>query len=339
MTTFAQIYCSINDLLTGPQPLAGSADFLMEKIKVASRAIQQEIGDFIPVTETRKFHGHGKTRLYLPPFIAITELKNDGTTITNTQYITGPSGAFWRNGPYNHAEIDPDATELSAFEDEAEGVEITARYGLYEETETTGATVATTQSNSAATLAVSDGSKLSPGVVAYIGTEQELVTGYSTPTSVTQLNGAIDATQETITVDNGALVKVGEVIRIGLEQARVIDINGHNLYLQRRWNNTVADDHANDTAVEVYRTFTVSRGVNGTTAAEHLSTVVIFRMLVPGNIKELCIKIAVLAAMQAQTSYSGRSGNNDTGQTYYYDTYPRFDLERLRDEYSIKTMG
>lgn len=338
MTTFAQLYCSVNDLLSAQQLLFGNSDFLMEKIRVASRAIQQEIGDFIPVTETLKFNGLGRSRLYLPPFLAIIALKNDGASITSTQYFSGPSGCFWRNGPYNYVEIDPDATELGEFVDEVEGVEITARYGLFEETSSTGATVATSQTDSATSLVVSDGSKLSPGDVLYIGAEQELITGYDAPASVTQLNGAIDAAQDIIAVDDGTKVKVGEIIRIGLEKCRVIDINTNDLYVQRRWDYTASDDHANDTAVEVYRTFIVIRAVNGTTAAAHASPAAISRYVAPANIRELCIKIATLAVMQARSAYSGKSGNSQTGETFFYETYPRWDIERLRDEYSIKTM-
>lgn len=337
--TYAQIYCTVNDLLSdNAQPVAGSVDRLLEEIESASRTIMQEIGVFIPVTDTLKFKGACSPRLYLPPFLAITSISNDGTALLATDYITKPGERFWPNGPYNMLEVDPDAANLSEWEEEADAVEITARWGLYEESKLTGTTLAANQLITATSLQVNNGAKLSPGAVLLIGSEQQHVTGYAAPTAVTQLNGAVADTDETITVDNGALLNIGEIIRIGVSQYRIIDINGNLLYVQARWNNTNAADQLDDASVEVYRTFNVTRAVNGTTAAAHTSGDAVSRMVAPANIAKLCKKIAVLGIMQSATAYSGKSGNSQTGETYYYENYPRWDIERMRDEYSIKMM-
>lgn len=337
---FAQIMCTINDLLNDPQPPAGDVAILYKEILAASRTIQEEIGEFIPVSETRKLRGRGSARLFIPPLLALTgSIVNDGTTLASTDYILNPGERHWRNGPYTWLEVDPDAANLSVWVDEAEGVEIPGRWGLYEETEDTGATVAALQTDSATSLQVSNGAKLSPGAVLLIGSEQELITGYDTPVAaITTLNGTIDATQETIILTNGALVNIGEILRVGVEQMRILDIATHTLYVQRHWNKTLGAAHTTGANVDVYRKFVVARAANGTTAAAHAISAAISRYLVPADVLFLCKEIATLMLNKAGTGYAGKTGNEQLGTVYYNDAFPRFDLERVKEHYSIRTV-
>ena len=83
---------------------------------------------------------------------------------------------------------------------------ITGRWGLYEESKSTGATLAS-QAEDAATLAVDDGSAISPGAVLLIESEQELVTGVSTPSdSTANTNGALDNETDVVTLTDASLV-------------------------------------------------------------------------------------------------------------------------------------
>jgi hypothetical protein len=338
---FAQILCTINDLLSDPQPPAGDVTILFREIQAASRTIQQEIGEFIPVSETRKFAGSpAAARLFIPPLLGLTgSIINDETTLAAADYILTPRERHWRNGPYSEIDVAPDASNLSAWSDELEGVQIPGRWGLYEETEATGATLGAQQTDIATSLQVSDGAKLSPGAVLLIGSEQELITGYDTPVAaITTLNGTIDASQETIILTNGALVNIGEILRIGVEQIRILDISTHTLYVQRHWNKTLGAAHTTGAAVDVYRKFVVARAANGTTAAAHAVSAAISRYLVPADVLFLCKEIATLMLNKAGTGYSGKTGNEQLGTVYYNDAFPRYDLERIREHYSIKTV-
>lgn len=338
---FGQLFCTVNDLFNDPQPPAGDVALLFKQIQAASKTIQQEIGEFIPVSETRKFASEsGGLRLFIPPMLGLTgSITNDGTTLVNTDYILQPGEKHWRNGPYSEIDVDPDAANLSAWSNELDEIVIPARWGLYEETEATGATLGASQTDSATGLQASDGSKVSPGAVLLIGSEQELVTGYDTPvTAITTLNGAIDATQETITLANGALVNIGEIIRIGVEQMRILDISSNTVYVQRHWNKTLGATHATSSAVDVYRKFIVARAVNGTTAAIHSQGAAISRYLVPADILFLCKEIATLMLNKATTGYAGKSGNQELGTVFYNDAFPRYDLERIKEHYAIKTV-
>jgi hypothetical protein len=334
---FGQIYCTVNDLLNDPEPPAGGVELLYQQIQAASQTILQEIGGFIPITETCLFNGKGRDNLLIPPMLALISLVNDDDTIADTDYILQPDNRHWPNGPYSSIEVDPEATELSVFFDEKASVAVTGRWGLYEETADTGAELAAQQTDSAVSLQVNDGSKLSPGAVLSIGSEQELISGYDTPvTGITTLNGTIDAVQETIILTSGAAATIGEIIRIGVEQMRILDISANTLYVQRHWNKTLGAAHTSAAAVDVYRKFVVARAVNGTTVAAHGSGAAISRYLVPADVLFLCKEIATLMLHKAETGYAGKSGNADLGTVYYNDAFPRYDLERIRDHYRIK---
>lgn len=332
----AQIFCNIDELMADADDNGGDPVVLMKHIRAASQVILQEIGRFIPLTQALRLSGNGRTRLFVPPLLAITSIVNDDDTLVPADYLLLPNGRMWNNGPYTHLDVDPDATNLSSWENEKDSIVITGRWGLYEKYEDTGATVGSAQSAVASTLLVSNGSKLSPGMVALIGSEQELLTGYGAVTSsATTLAEDLDLVEEEITVANGALVYVGEIIRCGFEQMKILDINSNTLYVKRGWNGTKKAIHTTSGAVDVYRTFNVERGANGTTAGIHTLGSLISHYLVPEDVRILCVEIATLMRKKALGGFAGRSGNSELGEVYYHDLFPRFDLDRVRTHYLI----
>jgi hypothetical protein len=345
MTKYAQIFCTINDIIEDTQSAGADETRMLSAIREASDFIQKAIGWFIPVTQTLKFKAPEEvTELFIPPLLAVTEIINDYATLTASDYILKPDNGFWANGPYGKIVADPNATNLYTFAEYENGIQITGRWGKYEFSGSTGAIVAeaTQQTAGQATLAVDDGSRISPGMVLLIGDEQELVTGWSTPTaSVTALNGDVAVTDQIITVDNASLINIGEIIRVGFEQMKVKDRNTstNKLSVLRQWNGTAQVAHTNNDAVDVYRTVDVERGMNGTIAAEHLKDVTVSRYFPPDDIVGLTKQIATLIINKAKSGYQGRVANADIGVMFYNDAFPRFEIERLKKSYMFKRVA
>ena len=344
MTNYAQIYCTVEDLIGDMEAPGGEVARLYQAIRDTSDYLQKEIGWFIPVLETLKMRGSGNTLLRVPPITSVSSIVNDDDTLSASDYFLRgleTSRPFWANGPYIQIEVDPDSSLISAWCDsEPDSVQIIANHGMYERSAALTATVADTtqQSASQATLKVSDGSQVSPGMVLKLGDEQELVTGYSDPSAaVTTLNGAVAAADEEITVTNSALVNVGEIIRADFEQMKVRDRNTttHKLAVWRGWNRTNRVAHLTAVAVDVYRTVNVERGVNGTTAATHANGLAISRYFAPDDIQFLTREVATLMLNKAKGGYAGRSGNEQTGVTFYNDAFPKFDIERIKEKYYL----
>jgi len=78
----------------------------------------------------------------------------------------------------------------------------------------------------------------------------------------------------------------------------------------------------------------VRRGVNGTTAAAH-STAAIYRYEVPESVNYLCRQIAGLMRAKAETGWSGKSGNAETGETFYFNEFPK-QIRDIQENFSVK---
>lgn len=337
---YAQVYCTVDEV-DEDLNLLGSVkpEVVMDKIRAASEYLQKNIGWFIPVTMTRRFNGNGESKLHIPPLLALTgDITNDDRTLTSADFVYQPNGRFWGHGPYVRLDVhDQTATQLDVWIAKDEGVVIPGRWGLYELSVDTGATVADAsgQSSSQLTLQVNNGALVSPGMVLLIGTEQEEVTGWSSPTTnVTTLGAAWDATSSEVTLSAAAL-SIGEIGRAGLEQFKVLDKNGTLYYVARGYNKTKQTAHSSGSQVDVYRTVTVTRGVNGTTAAGHTNGTAISRYETPDDLNYLCRQIAALMLKKAQGGFAGKTGNDDLGTVTYHNEFPMVAMKEIKNNYRI----
>lgn len=338
---YAQMFCTVADLIADAQAPGVDDARMFQAVREASDYIQKKIGWFIPVTLTRKFNGLGSSILFVPPLLAITSILNDDISLTSAAYLLKPDDGFWPNGPYAQLIVAPNNSELRSWSSYDDGVEIAGRWGKYERSGLTGATVQDDpQDNSQLTLKVNDGSKVSPGMVLTIGTEQELMSGWDSPTlAVTTLNGAVTAGDDVVTLADGALVNIGELLRVEFEQMLARDKQGNLCSVARGWNGTKRVAHLTGTTVDVYRTAKVERAVNGTTAAEHAKNVAISRYFAPDDIQYLTKQIATLIVNKAKSGYQGRTGNQELGVVFYNDAFPKMEIEQLKANYYIPRGG
>jgi hypothetical protein len=325
MASYAQVYATVGELI-GDLRLSGDETGLLDRIREASRLISNRLGEFIPITETRTFDPDSTGNLRVDPLLAASAVLNDGAAVTD--YKLMPRNRLWLNGPYTSLVYNSGTWS-------SEGVQITGRYGKFENSASLSVAAGDT------TLAVSDGSQISPGMVVMVEAEQQLALagngGEGSPaatTATSKLNGAITADDEEITVDNGAEFKRGEVIQLSTEDCLIRRISGHVLVCSRGWNGTTKAAHANDLAIGVYRTFTVERGVNGTTAAAHTSKLVT-RVQAPEDINWLCRQVAGLMRMKAAAGFASKTGNAELGETFYYSEFPAA-FARLWESYKLR---
>lgn len=340
-----QIFCTVADLIADMEKPGSDEARLYDAIETACSSLQKEfgIGWFIPVTQTTKLRGSGEKWFYPnPPVLALTgAIVNDTTTLVeNTDYMF--MRRAWDDGPYIGIEKLTDGN-LSVWHDsDPDSVQIPCLAGLYNRSEDTSADVddASGQTSTQTTLLVTDGGKVSPGMTLKIESEQQLVTGWNaTPSAATTLNMASGATASDteITVTDSTKVKIGEIIRWEFEQCRVVDKreSTQKLLVVRAWNNTQAKAHAQSTSIEVYRTVNVERGINGTTAATHARTTDIYRYHAPKDVNFLVRQIATLMINKARGNYAGKSASADGGTIFYHEVFPRYEIERIKQNYWV----
>ena len=337
-----QVYCTVADVVAGLKDPGGNVGVILGHIQAASDYLFKQIGPFIPTLESLRMDGSGKLMQKVPPLLSIISLSVDGIpAIQDLDYFAYPLRRHWADGPYSWLEVNTYGGSMSlGWYEKPNCIALTAYTGYYLKTAATGAALAAEQKASDSTLTVNDGSKLSPGMHVALDTEMELVTDYGAPSAaVTTLGTTITSSDNLLTLASGATVKKGELIRIGFEQMQVQDDPQTNsVSVRRGWNGTQAVAHTAGASVDVYRTFQVERGINGSTAALHANLAAISRYLVPGNIFFLAKEIACLMKRKEDSSYAGKTGNAALGETFYNDIYPRFDIDPVRKMYKIRVL-
>lgn len=325
-----QIYCSVGELVEDLGELGLKESFLMGKIQAASQDILHDLGQFLPVSETRYFEGECADELLVPPLLSVTSLVNNGTTLASTDYLLEPAGRRWRSGPYDTVEL-YDLGSVGAWSEIDRGVAIAGSWGLYDESVSLGITG--TQLVGATTLSVTDGGKVSPGMVLLLENEWELVTGTGAATaSGATLGIFLDDASDEIVLSDGTLILAGETIKVDFEQMSVLDVSGNRANVARGANKTARRTHDLGKAVNVFRTFNVTRGANGSTAAAHTAAG-IARQVAPADVNYLCRQITALMINKAKTGYSGRSGNDELGTGFWVNEFPKNQIEKIKANY------
>lgn len=327
--TIYQPFCAISEIEDDLNLLGSERESsLYEKIEAASSFLEKEIGWALPVLDTYKFNGRGECKLILPPILSVVSVVNNGITLSAADYVLSSGNddrPHYANGPYSELHI-PYGSSISYWINRVNGVEVTGYWGLYSNVKRLVPTLEGSQAIDATVLNVDNGGGVSPGMILKIESEAEMVESLNnTPTTaITTITEAIaDEFTQNITFANGALMHVGEVIRIGLERMKIFELNGNLGGVIRGWDKTPKSSHADNANVDVFRSFNVARNVNGTTAAIHADNSVIDRQMPPEDLKQLARKMASRHLKDSQSGYSGVIGDSTSGQAQYLWITPK----------------
>lgn len=316
--------------------LPGDEPGLYGRCREASQNLQGLIGAFLPTTGSKTFYALEYERgvehefvFVIDPLLALTAITDEnGAAIASTSYALRPVNKAWDNGPYLRIECDYDE------------INITGRWGLYEELASSGIS-GSLAATSTASLVVTNGGLLWPGQVIKMGDEQILITagcGSENSPSPSLLTGSVttgyvNETLDVIPVTSGTVFFANEVVRMGDEDMLIRRIVSNTLVVQRGWNGTQRDEHSLGTQIYVYRTVTVERGMNGSTAAIQ-SAVTIYKAVIPTDVAYLATQMAALIRGKAQTGFTGRGGNETAGESFYLSEFPRSVIKAVKENYS-----
>ncbi len=323
--TDGQIYCTEAEVIADLN-LQGTDTSLYKHIQAASQYILQNVGEFIPIWESRTIYADTRLDdLWVDPLLSIDSLTVNDVTKSSDDWDLNPAGRHWRNGPYTRL-----YSEVIAWDETV----ISGSWGLFDLSESLVIT-GTQTTTSETTLNVTNGALVSPGMVIKIGAEHELITSWGSGSTITSLlNETLTASDEEIDIDTGTDVSESEVILIGTEDIFVRKVRSNTLIGSRGWNGTTKAAHAVNDVIKVYRTVNVTRGCNGTTAATHAAAT-INHVLVPYDVNYLCRQIASLMRMKAATGFTGRAGGGgDMGESWYVNEFPAM-IKKVLDNYRI----
>ena len=328
----AQVICSVKDVIDKIDSSIGEEKGMMQTILETSQWIMLHVGagiPILPVLETRVIAASNEHSIKIGPALDILSVTENLAEITD--YTKDPLYGVWRKGPCTHLQRNDHGVWNV-------DITISAWWGLYLDIKPMGIS-ASQATNSETTLVTTNGGILSPGMVLKLGDEAELVTagngGPGSPPATPALslvNEAIAANEAYITADNGAEFYEDEVIAIGTENIHLVKRFDHTWYVQRGWNDTNIADHADNSPIGVYRTYTVERGVNGSDAEIHANAP-ISRYLPPADVLYLAVQMVVLMRQKAKTMFGGKSGNSDTGEAWYVNEFPSQQIDKVKMNY------
>ena len=135
-------------------------------------------------------------------------------------------------------------------------------------------------------------------------------TGICDVAPVAPRNGAVGEATETVsvTVDLGTRYAVGEVIQVDSEKMLIEAISGNVLTVKRAYDGSLLASHLDNAAVNVFRSLTIVRGVNGTTAATHALAAAVVKYAPPADVWLYGLAKAILDHKQSQSGWTGQIG-------------------------------
>ncbi len=305
-------------------------DSMLDRIiEAQSRTIDRRTHRFfIPRTATRLYRWPqsqtmpGDVLWLDQDLISLTTLKSEAqnsspTTIAATDYFLEPNNT---GPPYNRIEIDQSSTAAFQGGDTPQrSISVLGSWGYSNDTKSAGTVASGLDSDATATTFVcSDSSLIDVGDTLLIESEQIFVSDVaSAALGSIQLNDASvtkDVADVTITADASHGLKVGEVILLDSEKMYISSIATNDLTVIRAYDGSLVAAHSDDTAIHVFRTLTIERGVNGTTGATHANAKAISVYEPPFDIIKLCMAETLAAYQQEQAGW-GRTVGPGEGAT------------------------
>jgi len=338
MSNATRWYCTLESVKAAIPILGSELDALLGSyIESASEDIEKmlEPRRFIPETGIKyypwpqewpqavSYERQGWQVLYVKhDLLAVTLLRTQAqdaspTTIASTDYYLEPvnEGPPYRYDRDGRIEIERSSDALFEAGDESpqRSIEVTGRWGFSEDTKAAGALASAITDAAAVSLAVTDASLIGVGDTLKIDSEALFVSGRAPLDTTADLNDTLTAvvSDVTVTVTDGTKVKQGEVILIESEKMFVESISGNNLTVQRAYDKSVLAAHSGALDVYAYRTLTVVRGVNGTTAATHLTAAAIVKYAPPADIVDYCRARAIAHHQQGRSGWTGQVGGGE----------------------------
>lgn len=160
----------------------------------------------------------------------------------------------------------------------------------------------------------------------------------STAVLQADLDDDVGPSGATVSVSDGTLFNVGEVIIIGTEKMFISDIVGNDLAVQRQYDGSRMDCHDAGVPIYVPRKLVVERNFAGSTATTHTNGTSIYKYKVPDDIETLCIGEVIAAMMEEDSGYGRQTGSGSSLRQYAGRSLTSL-REDVTGDYYIRKIG
>ena len=275
---------------------------------------------------------------------SVDSLTRDGTDVTaiaSTDYFLEPNNL---GPPYHRIEIDLASTAFFAGKDTPQrALTLTGTFARHSETATAGSLGAAIANGTDTSMQVKNGRLVEVGHTVLIGTEQVRVTDISdndigTNVAGSGLTASVSDTALTLG-DPADNLNVGEVIRINSETLRVTAVTSATVVtVERAYDGSTLAAHSSGDDIFVRRTYTIVRGVNGTTAAAAADDAAISTYVVPADVRKWCRGLVIVTMQQEQHGWGREIGRGEGASEFRGTVWDKFQAS-MRQKYRWHAIG
>jgi len=268
-----------------------------------------------PILTTRYFDYPSRTsrppswRLWFDqhPLLSATSVtvNNGATTLTTGQYFLEPAND---GPPYTHIDINlGGSASFSSGATFQRAVAITGLWGLGNERKQIGSLSGTLAGTVGATASLAwTTARFGVGDLLFVDSEAMVITERTFVDSGQNIgaNLAAEESDNGVSVSDGTGYALDEIILIGTERMRVVDIAGNVLTVKRAQDGTVLAAHTAGVDVYALTGVELSRAEAGTTIAAHSSSAAVYQWRPPAMLATLNRAYALNALLQERSGWA-----------------------------------
>lgn len=241
--------------------------------------------------------------------VSLTNVVSGGTTVASTDYFLYPE----LGPPYTRLELDlSSSASFGGGATHQQDLVLTGTFGYTANTAQLG-TLAEAVDTSETSIDLS--TSVGVGTLLLIDTEYLHVSGRSLLDTGQTINANLLAQRgdDAVSVDDGTLYSLGEVITLDSERMLITDIAANTLIVERAWSGSTLAAHSSGAAVYAPRTAVVERAVCGTSASAHNLSTAVYRHVPPALVTALTVAEALFSLGNEQSGYGRTVGLDESG--------------------------
>lgn len=242
-----------------------------------------------------------------------TSVTTGGQTIPLNQIFFEPANS---GPPYTYMELNRSTNaSFGVGPTPQRDVAITGTFGFNLNTAPAGALAAAVSDTTTGAVTVANSAGAGVGDVIVVDSERMLLADKALAATGQTQQGTIgnSTANQTLGVQNGAAIFVGETLTLDAESMLVTGITGNNVIVKRGWDGTAPATHTGAT-IYALRLWTVTRGGFGTVTATHLNGAAVSRYSYPSLVTQLSLAEAENNLLQAVSGYARTVGAADNAR-------------------------
>lgn len=307
------------------QETARSNDAIDAAIEQGARDVEALCArdTFAPILATKRYDFPSRTgspltyRLWIDDLLSITTFTSEGgaVTLTPSQYTLEPNGS---GPPYNRIELALGGT--GSFDAGASWQQALAITGLWASARDTRKTIGTLAGSLAASTSATASmswttARFGVGDILIIDDERMIITERTFVDSGQNLAADLGSSEADtqVSAPDGTGYAVEEIISIGGERMRIVDITSNTLVVKRGWDGSQVAAHTSGADIYALTGVELDRAACGSTLAAHNSGATVQRWVPPGLVATLNRAYAINTLLGERSGWARTlSVNSDT---------------------------